>query len=78
METDRSEIKFPPPALGVRPLSPALGAEILGIDLRDDIDAQVFAQIRDAWHQNLVIVLRGQNMSEEDQVRFAENSGRRR
>jgi taurine dioxygenase len=75
METDRSEIKFPPPALGVRPLSPALGAEILGIDLRDDIDAQVFAQIRDAWHQNLVIVLRGQNMSEEDQVRFAEKFG---
>jgi taurine dioxygenase len=75
METDRSEIKFPPPALGVRPLSPALGAEILGIDLRDDIDAQVFAQIRDAWHQNLVIVLRGQNMSEEDQARFAEKFG---
>jgi taurine dioxygenase len=75
METARSEIKFPLPALGVRPLSPALGAEILGIDLRDDIDAQVFAQIRDAWHQNLVIVLRGQNMSEEDQVRFAEKFG---
>jgi taurine dioxygenase len=75
METARSEIKFPPPALGVRPLSPALGAEILGIDLRDDIDAQVFAQIRDAWHQNLVIVLRGQTMSEEDQVRFAEKFG---
>ena len=75
METARSEIKFPPPALGVRPLSPALGAEILGIDLRDDIDARVFAQIRDAWHQNLVIVLRGQNLSEEDQVRFAEKFG---
>jgi taurine dioxygenase len=75
METARNEIKFPPPALGVRPLSPALGAEILGIDLRDDIDARVFAQIRDAWHQNLVIVLRGQNMSEEDQVRFAEKFG---
>ena len=75
METARSEIKVPLPALGVRPLSPALGAEILGIDLRDDIDAQVFAQIRNAWHQNLVIVLRGQNMSEEDQVRFAEKFG---
>ncbi len=75
METARSEIKFPPPALGVRPLSPALGAEILGIDLRDDIDTRVFAQIRDAWHQNLVIVLRGQNLSEEDQVRFAEKFG---
>ena len=75
MEAVRSEIKFPSPALGVRQLSPALGAEILGIDLRDDIDARVFAQIRDAWHQNLVIVLRGQNMSEEDQVRFAEKFG---
>jgi taurine dioxygenase len=75
METARSEIKFPLPAVGGRPLSPALGAEILGIDLRDDIDAQVFAQIRNAWHQNLVIVLRGQNMSEEDQVRFAEKFG---
>jgi taurine dioxygenase len=75
METARSEIKFPLPALGVRPLSSALGAEILGLDLRDDIDARVFAQIRDAWHQNLVIVLRGQNMSEEDQVRFAEKFG---
>ena len=75
MEAVRSEIKFPPPALGVRQLSPALGAEILGNDVRDDIDARVFAQIRDAWHQNLVIVLRGQNLSEEDQVRFAEKFG---
>jgi len=75
METARSEIKVPLAALGVRPLSAALGAESLGIDLRDDIDAQVFAQIRNAWHQNLVIVLRGQNMSEEDQVRFAEKFG---
>ena len=75
METARSEIKFPPPTLGVRPLSPALGAEILGVNLRDDIDARGFAQIRDAWHQNLVIVLRGQNLSEEDQVRFAEKFG---
>ena len=75
METARSETKFPLPALGVRPMSPALGAEILGIDLRDDIDARMFAQVRDAWHQNLVIVLRGQNMSEEDQVRFAEKFG---
>jgi len=75
MEAAASEIRSPPPALGVRPLSSALGAEILGIDLSDDIDARMFAQIRDAWHQNLVIVLRGQNLSEEDQVRFAEKFG---
>src|SRR5436190_4574455 len=75
MEAAASEIRSPPPALGVRPLSSALGTEILGIDLSDDIDARMFAQIRDAWHQNLVIVLRGQNLSEEDQVRFAEKFG---
>ena len=75
METARSEIKVPLPALGVRPLSSALGAEILGIDLHDDIDARVFAQIRDAWHQNLVILLRDQKLSEEEQVRFAAKFG---
>src|SRR5262249_15933367 len=67
------EIRFPSPALGVRPLSPPLGAELFGIDLRDD--TRVFAQIRDAWHQNLIIVLRGQKLSEEDEVGFAEKFG---
>ena len=59
----------------VRPLSAALGAEIIGIDLSKDIDEHVCAQIRDAWHQHLVILLRDQELSEEDQVRFAEMFG---
>jgi taurine dioxygenase len=57
-----------------RPLCPALGAEIIGVDLRDDLD-DVFAQILDAWHANLVILLRDQQLGEEDQVRFAEHFG---
>jgi taurine dioxygenase len=56
-------------------LSPALGAEIIGVDLSEDNDERVFAQIRDAWHQNLVILLRDQRLSEEDEVRFAEKFG---
>jgi taurine dioxygenase len=64
-----------PPTLGVRPLSPALGAEITGVDLSEDNDERIFAQIRDAWHQNLVILLRDQRLSEEDEVRFAEKFG---
>src|SRR6202048_4237926 len=63
------------PTLGVRPLSPALGAEITGVDLSEDNDEGIFAQIRDAWHQNLVILLRDQRLSEEDEVRFAEKFG---
>jgi alpha-ketoglutarate-dependent taurine dioxygenase len=64
-----------PPALACRPLSPALGAEIVGVDLRREIDDQTFAQVLAAWHDSLVILLREQELSEEDEVRFAERFG---
>jgi taurine dioxygenase len=59
----------------VRQLSPALGAEILGVDLRDPIDEGLKQKFLDAWHQHLVILLRNQTLDEDDQVRFAENFG---
>jgi taurine dioxygenase len=71
----QSEAAHRPPACVVRPLSPALGAEIVGIDLSKEIDDLTFAQIRDAWHEHLVILLRDQELSEEDEVRFAEKFG---
>ena len=65
------------PPLECRPLCPRhrLGAEIVGLDLRRAIDDQVFAQILAAWHRSLVILLRDQELSEEDEVRFAERFG---
>jgi taurine dioxygenase len=77
METRRAhvEAKVPRVAFAVRALSPALGAEIVGVDLGQEIDDRTFAQIRDAWHEHLVILLRDQELSEEDQVRFAEKFG---
>jgi len=62
-------------ALQCRPLSAALGAEIVGADLRRPLDQQSFEQILAAWHQHLVILLRNQELTEEDQVRFAERFG---
>src|SRR2546422_8547321 len=59
-------------ALAWRPLSSALGAEILGVDLRRANDDRVFAQIKQIWHQTLVILLRNQQLSEDAEVRFAE------
>ena len=70
-----TETTLPPPALAVRPLSAALGAEIIGVDLSKDVDEQICAQLRDAWHRHLVILLRDQELSEGDQVRFAEMFG---
>jgi len=75
MERARAEAELRPPPFALRPLSAALGAEIIGVDLSEEIDDHTFAQIRDAWHRNLVILLRGQELSEEDQVRFAEKFG---
>jgi alpha-ketoglutarate-dependent taurine dioxygenase len=59
----------------VKPLSPALGAEIAGIDLRQDLSAETFAEIRDIWHKNLVILFHDQSLSEDDQIRFAQRFG---
>src|SRR5260370_26227134 len=75
MERAGAEVKVHPPTLALRPLSPALGVEMIGVDLSEEVDDYTFAQIRDAWHRNLVILLRGQELREEDQVRFAEKFG---
>ena len=62
-------------ALVVKPLSPVLGAEISGVDLRQNLSPETVAAIVAAWHQHLVILFRDQTLSEEDQMRFAEHFG---
>jgi len=62
-------------SLLVRPLSPALGAEIVGLDLRHELTAGTMADILDAWHHHLVLVFREQQLSEDEQIRFARNFG---
>jgi taurine dioxygenase len=64
-----------PPSLTTRPLSPALGLEVLGVDLSEPISPELAAQLEDVFHRGLVILLRNQNLSEEDEVRFAECFG---
>jgi taurine dioxygenase len=61
--------------LDIKPLSPALGAEISGIDLRQDLPATTVAEIIDAWHEHLVLLFRNQDLSEDDQIRFARHFG---
>src|SRR5213075_409711 len=61
--------------MDVVPLSPALGAEIQGVDASRPIDDADFRRILDAWHQHLVILLRGQRLDEDQQVAFARRFG---
>jgi taurine dioxygenase len=62
-------------AMTVAPLSDALGAEISGVDLTTHLDPETVAAINDAWLDHLVIVFRGQQLSDDDQVRFGEYFG---
>ncbi len=48
--------------LDIRPLSGALGAEILGIDLSADVSDETIAAIRAAWLEHLVIFFRDQKL----------------
>ncbi|MCE2491765.1 MAG: TauD/TfdA family dioxygenase [Alphaproteobacteria bacterium] len=58
-----------------RPLSGTLGAEIGGVDLSRPIEDQVFAEVREAFHRHLVIVMRGQRIEPEHLVTFTEKFG---
>jgi taurine dioxygenase len=77
MDATRLAERTPPPVppLATRPLSPALGIEVLGVDLRNPISTELAAQLEEVWHRGLVMLLRGQELSEEDEVRFAECFG---
>lgn len=59
----------------VTPLSDALAAEISGVDLKQGLSAADAATIYQAWLDHLVIFFRGQDLSDEDQIRFAEAFG---
>lgn len=60
--------------LTVDPLGPALGAEIVGLDLRTVSDEQV-AAIRRALVEYKVLFFRGQDLSDDDQVAFGARLG---
>ena len=62
-------------SFSLRQLSPAIGAEITGVDLRDPIDDALKQKLLDTWHKHLVILLRNQTLDEDAQVRFAEAFG---
>jgi alpha-ketoglutarate-dependent taurine dioxygenase len=59
----------------IRPLSPAIGVEITGIDLRAPLDEADFARIRRAWEENCIALFRGQTLDEDEQADFCARFG---
>src|SRR5258708_26573263 len=59
----------------VTPLSPACGAEISGVDLTKPLSRKTVEAIKDAWGRHLVLVFRGQTISQDQQLQFASYFG---
>ena len=59
----------------VRPLAGALGAEVLGVDMAADLDDEVVREVRQAFLDHLVIFLRDQKVTPQQQVAFARRFG---
>jgi taurine dioxygenase len=56
-------------------LTAAIGAEITGLDLREPLVGSLLAEVRRALVEHLVIFVRDQDISMQDQVRFSEYFG---
>src|SRR3984893_17354387 len=61
--------------LTVAPLARACGAEIRGVDLTKELSAATVRAIKQAWGEHLVLVFRGQNITQDQQLRFASYFG---
>lgn len=58
----------------VRPLSPAIGAEITGVDVKA-LDEDAFARIHDAFLEHIVIVIHDQDLDMEAFLAFSNRFG---
>jgi taurine dioxygenase len=61
--------------LEIVPLSPAVGAEIRGLDLAQPLDGATFEKIHGAWLEHLILLFRGQAMDDGDLVAFSRRFG---
>ncbi len=61
--------------IDVRPIAGALGAEVQGVDLSSPLDDETFAEVKRAFHENLVIFFRDQQITPQQHVAFAGRFG---
>lgn len=62
-------------SLEIRPLSQALGAEIIGLDASCSLDSNIFATVHQAHLDYLVLVFREQTLTPQQQIDFSKCFG---
>ena len=61
--------------LDIKPISGTVGAEIHGVDLKDNIPEEQFSEIKSAFGEYGVIFFRDQNLTPEQEITFARRWG---
>ena len=61
--------------LGLKPMSPTIGVEIEGVDLRKPLSDEVFSEVERALHAFKVIFFRDQPITVQQQFEFAKRFG---
>jgi taurine dioxygenase len=56
-------------------VTPVIGAEVTGVDLREELDASTVSSLRKALLEHKVLFFRGQPIDDEQQVRFSRYFG---
>ena len=59
----------------VNPLSNVIAAEISGVDLGQPLDADVINTLKEQWNRHLVLRFRGQQLTDDDLLRFSRYFG---
>ncbi len=59
----------------ILPSDSGVGAEVRGVDLGKGLDDGTFAEIRDAWHEHLVLLFRRQTIDDESLVDIGRHFG---
>ena len=61
--------------VSVRPTGTVLGADIEGIDLAQELSAATVDAIKQAWSDHLVLRFRGQQLDDDQLMRFSAHFG---
>lgn len=62
-------------ALRLRPLHESFGAEVVGLELRPDVDDATFAEIEAAWRRYSILLFRGVTWTPPQHVAFTRRLG---
>ncbi len=61
--------------LEIEPFDAALGARVSGLDLSQPLDDATRKTLTDAWHEHLMLLFSGQDLTQDQQLAFAANFG---